>query len=135
MTAAQMQCLAKRLAAARESGQPIDDLDEESWVPIDRLAAYATQDALVAAIGEAVGGWKVGAGTGPDPLSAPILASAVYPAESGRVIVGPLANKIEAELAVVIAADLRPTSPICRKTRLCWWARVKPNGARWTLPG
>jgi len=74
----------------------------------DRRAAYAIQDATLAALG-AVGGWKVGASApGREPVCAPLPAEGLVP--SGASLVGGAwhLRGVEAELAFRLGADLPP---------------------------
>ena len=91
------------LLAARRSGP------QPAWrdiLPADRAAAYAIQDATVAALGP-IGGWKVGAKS-PDaePICAPLPASGIV--ASGATLTGPAwrLRGIEAEVALRVARDL-----------------------------
>jgi 2-keto-4-pentenoate hydratase len=91
------------LLAARAGASP------PAWrdiLPPDRAAAYAMQDATVAALGP-IGGWKVGAKSPEaEPVCAPLPASGLLP--SGAALNGPewRLRGIEAEVTLRVARDL-----------------------------
>lgn len=72
---------------------------------------YAIQRRVVAALGDAIGGWKIGAG-GPDetPLYAPIPAEGIHASGVTLSIADFLSALIEAEIAFRLRCDL-PTRP------------------------
>jgi 2-keto-4-pentenoate hydratase len=75
MTPQQIDEAATALVAARR-GQPIPELPE-ALRPQSRDDAFAIQDAVIAKLGEKIGGWKVGALPDGSNFVAPIYASAV----------------------------------------------------------
>jgi 2-keto-4-pentenoate hydratase len=106
---------AGHLVAARKSGTGVQSVLVQ---PPDRAAAYAVQDATLAAIGPARA-WKVGA-KAPDaePNCAPLPTSGVL--ASGVELRGPpwAMRGIEVEVAVRLASDLAPDSPDVDLARL-----------------
>lgn len=70
---------------------------------------YAIQRRVVAALGDAIGGWKIGAG-GPDetPLYAPIPAQAIHASGVTLSIADFPGALIEAEIAFRLRRDLPP---------------------------
>ncbi|WP_290969472.1 fumarylacetoacetate hydrolase family protein [Herbaspirillum sp.] len=96
---------AQALYRARKEGARIPSALLQS---ADRSAAYAIQDATLAAIGP-IGGWKVGAArTGAEPTCAPLPAQCLLP--DGVAFSGPAwrLRGIEAEVAFLLGADLPP---------------------------
>jgi 2-keto-4-pentenoate hydratase len=97
--------LARRLAAAHKGAAPVPH--QEALVP-DTAAAYAVQDATLAALGPA-GGWKVGAkGPAEMPACAPLPAGGIF--ASGARLLGPPWHMrgIEVEVGVRLGTDLVP---------------------------
>ncbi|MDH5285158.1 MAG: hypothetical protein OEX23_00820 [Betaproteobacteria bacterium] len=94
---------AARLAAARKS--PAGALDP-ALVPADHAAAMAVQAEVARALGESVGGWKVGIGGDGVPFAAPLYASALV-ASPARVPLGGYVV-IEMEVAFRLQRDLPP---------------------------
>jgi 2-keto-4-pentenoate hydratase len=94
---------ARQLIAVHKGAAPIP---HTAALPPDTAAAYAVQDATLAAIGP-IAGWKVGA-KGPDsePNCAPLPAQGV--AASGAALLGPpwRMRGIEVEVAVRLGRDL-----------------------------
>jgi 2-keto-4-pentenoate hydratase len=94
---------ARRLLAARKGAAHVQWADV---LPTDMAAAYAVQDATLAALGEA-GGWKVGART-PDaePACSPLPAAGIL--RSGATLAGPpwYLRGVEVEVAVRFGRDL-----------------------------
>lgn len=88
---------ARQLAAARR-GAPLPGLAEASR-PRDLAAAEAVQHATLAALGEGIGGWKLGRHGGA-PFSAPFPASAVLEDRGGLRASLPAGSLIELEIAV-----------------------------------
>jgi 2-keto-4-pentenoate hydratase len=97
--------VSQQLLDVRKTGQRLHQLPE-ALVPPDLLTAYEIQDAIIG--GEPVGGWKIAAGVGIEPLCSPLFASAYH--ASGAVLdVGQaMATIAEAEVAVRIGSDLPP---------------------------
>ena len=81
MTPEQIDAAAQALAAAR-AGQAIAMLPDASR-PQSEADAYAIQDAVLARLGEGIGGYKVGFSPEGGIFCAPIYASAVH-AEPGK---------------------------------------------------
>jgi 2-keto-4-pentenoate hydratase len=77
MTPDQVERAASALVAARK-GSAIAGLPADA-VPQSEADAYQVQDAVIAKLGETIGGWKVGISPNGGHLSAPIFASAVHP--------------------------------------------------------
>jgi 2-keto-4-pentenoate hydratase len=100
---------AAALVAAR-GGTPLDALPE-SCRPASEADAYRIQDAVLHALGERAGGWKVGA-AGPDaaPFYAPILASAVHPSPAALPASGFRLYGIEGEIGFRLTRAL-PARP------------------------
>ena len=93
----------RTLMELRETGQTLRTI---AAIPYD--AAYAAQREVAAALGEAVGGWKVAIGSGGVPVAAPLLASTIH--GDGVRLDLPSSDfvKIETELALRLASDLPP---------------------------
>lgn len=100
---------AKHLLGARKSGFYLEGLAED-FVPEDMNVAYAIQDAIIEASGEQIGGWKIAAGTGPDPACSPLLGSAYRATGDILNVAASMATLVEAEVAVRIGTDLPPRS-------------------------
>jgi 2-keto-4-pentenoate hydratase len=99
---------ARLLCEARASARPLAELPA-SCRPDSDADAYQIQDAVIARLGEAVGGWKIGVASEATPaFCAPILARMIRPspasyrAEELRLI------GIEGELALRLGRDLPP---------------------------
>jgi 2-keto-4-pentenoate hydratase len=104
MTTASAAAAAKLFVDIRGNKRQLGAVPEE-LVPQNRDEAYAIQDGIVALQGP-LGGWKVAAGTGPDPICSPLPAS-VYIASGDHFSIGKwLATLIETEVAVGIGRDL-----------------------------
>jgi len=101
---AKLSPLAERLAAAR-SIPPPGALDP-ALVPPDHAAAMAVQAEVTGALGESVGGWKVGIGGDGIPFAAPLYSSALI-ASPARVPLGDYVL-IEMEIAFRLQRDLPP---------------------------
>lgn len=97
--------LAVRLLAARRSAAPDGGLDA-ALVPADAAAAMAVQAEVTRALGDAIGGWKVGIGGDGLPFAAPLYASAMRAAPSTIPIGSHVL--IEMEIAVRLRRDLPP---------------------------
>jgi 2-keto-4-pentenoate hydratase len=98
---------ARHLLDARRSLVRIEGL-AESLLPETREVAYAIQDRLIEISEERIGGWKIAAGTGPDPLCAPIPAGAYRDSGDTLGVAGAMATLVEAEVAVRFGRDLPP---------------------------
>ena len=95
--------VARRLVAAHKGASALPHLDAQAP---DRAAAFAVQDATVAALG-AVGGWKVGApGPAQEPNCAPLPARGIK--ATGANLLGPPWHMrgVEVEVAVRLRHDL-----------------------------
>jgi len=77
MTPDQIERAATALVAARK-GAAIASLSGDA-IPQSEPDAYQVQDAVIAKLGEKVGGWKIGFSPLGGYFSAPIFASAVHP--------------------------------------------------------
>jgi 2-keto-4-pentenoate hydratase len=90
MTPDQIERAASALVAARK-GSAIATLPADA-IPQSEADAYQVQDAVIAKLGETIGGWKVGISPNGGHLSAPIFKSAIYssparlPAKSLKMI-------------------------------------------------
>src|SRR5579872_2403798 len=95
------------LAHARQTGELLEGLPA-SCRPRDVPEAHAIQDALVAALGENVAGWKVGAREDGKVVRGAIVASRVF-ASGGSIASSqvPLLG-VEAEIAFRFERDLPP---------------------------
>lgn len=89
------------LVTARRTGKLLDALPD-SCKPQTLADAFAIQDAVVAALGESIAGWKVAIVDG-STVRAPIMASLVY--ENGARVKSPLCG-VEAEIAFRFERDL-----------------------------
>lgn len=107
MTSNRIDAAAKHLLDARRSGFHLEGLSSE-YIPVDRAAAFAVQDALIAQSGEEIGGWKIAAGAGSDALCSPLLASAYRSPDEPLGVARTMATIVEAEVAVSIGSDLPP---------------------------
>ncbi|MFN6997898.1 MAG: hypothetical protein ACK4PH_27225 [Aquincola tertiaricarbonis] len=108
-----MQPLIELLADARMQGRVLDTLPAGP-LPADEAQACDLQHALLARLGQGVGGWKVGAKAHDGPISgAPLPADAVHhgaavlPLRDGCVPGGRLLG-LELELAFFFARDMGP---------------------------
>jgi 2-keto-4-pentenoate hydratase len=100
---------ARHLLGARRSGFRLEGLADD-FVPGDYEVAYAIQDALIDVSEEWIGGWKIAAGTGPEPVCSPLLASSYRRDGDVLNVAGTMATIVEAEVAVRIGSDLPPRS-------------------------
>ena len=96
---------ARLLAGARRAG-PLPGLPQELR-PRDLAQAEAIQHATLAALGEEIGGWKVGR-QGGQPFSAPFPASATVEDRGGLSVALPAGSLIELEIALRFPAALDP---------------------------
>lgn len=108
-----MQPLIDLLAGARTSGTLLPTL-QPALQPADEAQAYDLQHALLARLGQPVGGWKVGAKAHDGPIAgAPLPADAVHhgaavlPLRDGCVPGGRLLG-LELELAFFFGRDMGP---------------------------
>lgn len=100
---AKLSPLAQRLAGARSAPPGTLDL---ALVPLDHAAAMAVQAEVTGALGESVGGWKVGIGGDGIPFAAPLYSGALI-ASPARVPLGDYVL-IEMEIAFRLKRDLPP---------------------------
>ncbi|MDL2402867.1 2-keto-4-pentenoate hydratase [Rhizobium mayense] len=98
---------AKNLLSARHSGFHLEGLADD-FVPESIEAAYRVQDKLIELGEEGIGGWKVAAGTGPEPLCSPIFASVYRRGSDVLSVAGAMATLVEAEVGVRFGIDLPP---------------------------
>ncbi len=75
------------------------------WLPADTGEAYALQDALIRQAG-AVGGWKVGGATAPQPNCAPVLSRVLVDAPEALAWDIAPGTEFECEIAFTFAHDL-----------------------------
>lgn len=108
-----MPSLIDLLAGARETGRPLAAVPDTA-LPADEAQAYDLQHALLARLGQGVGGWKVGAKSAAGPIAgAPLPADAVHrgptllPLREGCVPAGRLLG-LELELAFFFGRDMVP---------------------------
>ena len=108
MRADQAEAAARLLIAVRRGAAPLTEMPPECR-PQSDADAYRIQDATLRALGESVGGWKIGVATGATPaFCAPILAPMIrqapasYSPDEIRLI------GIEGELAFRLGRDLPP---------------------------
>ena len=94
---------ARLLAGARRTG-PLPGLPE-ALRPRDLAQAERIQHATLAALGEGIGGWKVGR-QGGQPFSAPFPASATLEDDGGLSVTLPPGSLIELEIALRFPASL-----------------------------
>lgn len=97
--------LASQLIAAHDGGALIEAAP--AIAPSDRAGAYALQNEIVGQLG-AIGGWKIAAGRGDEPLCSPLPQNRFFDPETTldgarhRFFLG------EVEIAVRLSADLAP---------------------------
>lgn len=96
--------LAQALIDAHEGGPLVNDVPA-ALVPQDNAGAFALQDAIISRLG-AVGGWKVAAGSGPEPMCSPLPAKRYF--SDGAQLDGVKHRfvLVEVEVAVTLGADL-----------------------------
>ncbi|ODT68581.1 MAG: hypothetical protein ABS75_20160 [Pelagibacterium sp. SCN 63-23] len=98
------QQAARLLLEARRKGIPLENLPEVLR-PLSHADAHRIQDAMVETLG-GVGGWKIFAGTDPEPLLSPIPSCLVFP-QDHEAPPSPLRiSLVELEVAVTIGHDL-----------------------------
>lgn len=92
--------LSSLLAQAYTSCTPLAELPAAA-VPADADAAYDAQHALLAALGDRIGGWKVGAKSADGPIQcAPLPARGVQHGDAAAYVCGPRAPLgLELEIA------------------------------------
>lgn len=104
MTPEQIDTAARTLVAAR-AGQPIAELPDAAR-PQSADDAYAIQDAVLARLGERIGGWKVGMLPDGGNFIAPIYASKVQPSPASLPARGFHVIGIECEIGFHIDQQL-----------------------------
>jgi 2-keto-4-pentenoate hydratase len=101
-----VDALAANLIEARRSGKRIAALDA-AQAPSSADEAYAVQDAILARLGLAIAGWKVGASRPEaEPQAGPLLADRVAASPARFALLPNALRTVEAELAFSIARDL-----------------------------
>ncbi len=97
---------ARLLCAARRGGEPIAELPT-ACRPQSDIDAYQIQDAAARQLGEAIGGWKVGAASPTTAaFCAPIYARMIRPSPASYNAAELRLIAIEAELAFRLGLDL-----------------------------
>ncbi|MBO0738074.1 MAG: 2-keto-4-pentenoate hydratase [Alphaproteobacteria bacterium] len=97
---------AARLLCAARGGPPVPELPEGCRPQCD-ADAYQIQDAVIRRLGEAVGGWKVGAASASTAaFCAPIFMKMIRPSPASYSVVELRMIGIEAEIAFRIGRDL-----------------------------
>jgi 2-keto-4-pentenoate hydratase len=100
--------LAHRLVEARRQRRLIDAPPPDS-LPPDAATAYAIQQAVLAGLGEATGGWKIGAKTpGGAASGAPIPASLVVESPARLAYAGFFRMLVELEIAFRFSESIEP---------------------------
>jgi 2-keto-4-pentenoate hydratase len=101
---------ARLLCATRRGGEPIAELPT-ACRPQSDSDAYQIQDAVAQQLGEAIGGWKVGAASPTTAaFCAPIYTRMIRPSPAGYAAAELRLIAIEAELAFRLGRDLPPRS-------------------------
>jgi len=101
-----VEALAGRLIAARQSGQRLASLDA-SDAPTNADEGYAVQDAILRRLGIAIAGWKAGASSPTaEPQAGPILADRMKPSPAHFSMLPNALRTVEAELAFRFGRDL-----------------------------
>jgi len=106
MTPDQVERAASALVVARK-GSAIAGLPGDA-VPQSEADAYQVQDAVIAKLGETIGGWKVGFSPSGGHMVAPIFASAVYPSPARLPARGFKIIGIECEVGFRFTRALAP---------------------------
>jgi 2-keto-4-pentenoate hydratase len=97
MTPDQIERAASALVSARK-GSAIATLPADA-IPQSEADAYQVQDAVIAKLGETIGGWKVGISPAGGHLAAPIFKSVIYPTPARLPAKGFKIIGIECEVA------------------------------------
>ncbi len=99
-----LDALAQALIDAHDGGPLVSEVPA-ALVPQDNAGAFKLQDAIIAKLG-AVAGWKVAAGSGPEPMCAPLPANRYF--ADGATLDGGKHRfvLVEVEIAVTLGADL-----------------------------
>ncbi len=97
--------LAAWLIAAHDGGALIDAAPVIA--PTDRAGAYALQNEIVSQLG-AIGGWKIAAGRGDEPLCSPLPQNRYFEAGAKLDGAGRRFFLAEVEVAVRLSADIAP---------------------------
>jgi 2-keto-4-pentenoate hydratase len=99
---------AARLLTAARGGPPLTELPQHCR-PQSDADAYQIQDAVLARLGEAVGGWKIGVATeAAAAFCAPIFARMIRPSPASYDAAELRLIGIEGELALRLGRDLPP---------------------------
>jgi 2-keto-4-pentenoate hydratase len=106
MTPDQIERAASALVAARK-GSAIAGLPADA-IPQSEADSYQIQDAVIAKLGERIGGWKVGISPLGGHLAAPIFASAVHPSPASLPARGLKIIGIECEIGFRFNKPLPP---------------------------
>ena len=122
----QIEEAARLLCEARASGRPIEELPANCRPHSDQ-DAYQIQDAVVARLGEAVGGWKVGvASDAAAGFCAPILARMIRPSPAAYGAAELRLIGIEGELALRLGCDLPARERPYTRTEVIEGATLHP---------
>jgi 2-keto-4-pentenoate hydratase len=108
MLAEHVEEAAQLLCAARAIGRPLEEFPA-ACRPQSDADACQIQDAVIARLGEAVGGWKIGVASEAAPaFCAPILARMIRPSPASYSAAELRLIGIEGELALRLGRDLPP---------------------------
>jgi 2-keto-4-pentenoate hydratase len=125
MHAEQVEEAARLLTAAR-GGEPLAEL-ASSCRPQSDADAYQIQDAVIRRLGEAVGGWKVGAASASTPaFCAPIFARMIRPSPASYGSAELRLIAIEAEIAFRLGRDLPAREPPYDRAEVTAGATMHP---------
>jgi 2-keto-4-pentenoate hydratase len=109
--------VAERFVAARLAAQALSGFP--GVIPADLAAAYACQEAAIAAWPDTIAGWKIGrimpdlaSHLGAERLAGPVFGKAVWPAAPGHEVIFPVFEggfaAIEAEFVIELGRDVPP---------------------------
>lgn len=101
---ASLDALAQALIDAHDGGPLVSEVPP-ALVPQNNADAFALQDTIISRLG-AVAGWKVAAGSGPEPMCAPLPASRYFADGAQLDGVKHRFVLVEVEVAVTLGADL-----------------------------
>ena len=117
---------AARLLCAARGGEPIGELPA-ACRPQSDSDAYQIQDAVARQLGEAVGGWKVGAASPTTAaFCAPIYARMIKPSPASYTAGELRLIGIEAELAFRLGSDLPPRTAPYERSEVTEGATLHP---------
>lgn len=126
MLAQHVEAAAQLLCEARVAGRPIERLPAVCEPHSDN-DAYQIQDAVIARLGEAVGGWKIGVATeAAAAFCAPILARMVRPSPASYADGELRLIGIEGELALRLGRDLPPRERPYEPAEVLFGATLHP---------